>query len=153
MAFDIYEQKTTHIKNQNERLQNEIRKLEQEQSDTIPLIRNKTLTEEMGEKEIERLSSQIQEKKGYLMNEEKINKITEECWDFIKFFMNYADVIWEVGILEMKKDVQSLITPKGFVWKEKVIELKETPDFISSFGSEMSENQLRWSQRELIYTS
>lgn len=77
-----------------------------------------------------------------------MDRITEECWEFVQF-LNNAGVIWETGNLEIKKDVQSLITPKGFVWKENVIELKETPDFISSFKSASTENPLRWRWREL----
>jgi hypothetical protein len=67
----------------------------------------------------------------------------------VQFFINNADVIWEVGNLEIKKGVQSLISPKGFTFKEKVIELKETPNFISSFGKKKAQNQIRWRWREL----
>jgi len=83
------------------------------------------------------------------MNEEKIDKITEECWDFVKFFMNNAAAIWETGNLAIKKDVQSLISPKGFVFRAGLIELKETPHFISSFGKKKAQNQIRWRRREL----
>ena len=150
MSADIYEQKTANITGQNKRLKAEIADLEKQQLETLRFTRGKegTAIEKLGEKELAMLECKIQEKKSCLMDEEKINKITEECWDFVKFFMNNADAIWETGNLEIKKGVQSLISPKGFTFKEKVIELKETPDFISSFKSASTENPLKWRRRE-----
>lgn len=151
MAVDIYEQKTSNITAQNKRLNAEIAELEKQQLATFQSIRDEAddTMKELGKKELARLTALVQEKKGYLMDEEKISKITEECWDFVKFFMNNTGIIWETGNLEIKKGVQSLISPKGFVFREKVIELKETPDFISSFKSAPNENPLRWRWREL----
>ncbi|MDR1474704.1 MAG: recombinase family protein [Endomicrobium sp.] len=134
MTLDIYEQKTTHISKQNERLKKEIVELEGQQLDTLRLVRDNAEMKALGEKELKILADKIQEKKGYIMDEAKIDMITEECWDFVKFFMNNVAAIWETGNFEIKKDVQSLISPKGFVFRYGLIELKETPHFISSFG-------------------
>lgn len=151
ISADIYEQKTTNITEQNKRLNTEIAELEKQQLATFQSIRDEAddTMKKLGKKELARLTALVQEKKGYLMDEEKINRIADECWDFVKFFMSNTDVIWEMGNLEIKKGVQSLISPKGFIFNEKVIELKETPDFISSFKSAPNENPLRWRWREL----
>jgi|GEM_PF-2068393 len=151
MALDIYEQKTANVAEQNKRLETEIVALEKQQLDTLRLMRDKEdiTIKKLGEKEMEMLETQIQQKKGCLMDEAKINKITEDCWDFVKFFINNAAIIWEVGNLEIKRGVQSLISPKGFTFKEKVIEIKETPHFISSFKSALTENPVGWRWREL----
>jgi hypothetical protein len=108
-------------------LKQEIVKLEQDISSIGGLILKNIYSKECGRKEIEKLEAKIQEKKGCIMDEAKIDRITEERWDFVKFFMNNAGAIWESGNLAIKKDVQSLISPKGFVFRYGVIELKETP--------------------------
>jgi hypothetical protein len=37
--------------------------------------------------------------------DEALERITEECWDFVKFFMNNAAAIWENGDYETRKAV------------------------------------------------
>jgi hypothetical protein len=63
----------------------------------------------------------------------------------LEIFLNNSDNIWETDDYEIKKGVQGLIIPNGFVLRNKDIEPLKTPDFISIFDIKSETNLLKWS--------
>lgn len=57
----------------------------------------------------------------------------DEIWNFAKYFIMHLGEFWEKADLEDKQKIQDLISPEGFVFDKKIVELIKIPYFITFF--------------------
>ena len=133
-VIEVFREKTKDLDNQRKMLDKSIKGLEEEKSRLIKAVAAGIITAEDGGPEIQRIKAQISEKQILLADMADAPNI-EECWTFIKYFLNNLADIWEKADLDLKQKLQCLITPEGFYFDEKIIKHIKIPYFISIFCS------------------
>lgn len=127
-----YYEKNKKLHLEQSRIKSEIQKLEETKSRVIHFMANGTISEEDGQKEIERINAKIEEKQSFLGNSDNFPSL-ERCWNFAKYFISNMDVMWEKGDLDLRQRIQGLITPEGFKFQDNLIKPIKNPQFLSIF--------------------
>ena len=136
----VYQEKTKKLYLEQSRIKDEIQKLEDTKSKIIQFMAKGTISEEDGQKEIERVNTKIEEKQSLLGNSDNFPTV-ERCWNFAKYFFSNMDVMWEKGDLDLRQRIQGLITPEGFKFQDNLIKPIKNPEFLSIFQPKSGDSQ------------
>lgn len=111
----------------------EVCALKKQKKKIIELMIRGSVPEHDGKVLLEKINDDIQSKCLNAGDEEQKFDVND-YWTEAKNFISNLDVMWENGDLNLKQRVQGLITPKGFVFKNNLIEPLESPYFIRIFN-------------------
>lgn len=133
-VISVFRNKTQFLAQQRRVLDKSKKELEEEKSRLIRAIAAGSITGEDGAPEIQKINAQIAEKQVLISGMDDSIDI-DECWEFVKYFLNNLADIWTKADLSLKQKLQCLISPEGFYFEEKTIKHVKIPYFISIFCS------------------